>query len=674
MSNFRNTVTCLNRFIGRSSADSESLNIESSFLTCAVAEKDDEVSAKLQYKGEEKVFSSTELMAMLLGKLKDIAQKELKSAVSDCVISVPEFFGETERRAMLDASAIAGLNCLRLVNDTTAAALCYGLTKNDQFTDSPKTVCLVDIGYSSTKISIVSFTKGHLEVKETHCEPHLGGRDFDEALVQYFSDNIKEMHNVDVIANKRGLLRMRSACEKIKKVLSGIVQTKVELETETRDFPLTMTREHFESLTLPLIQKLKSCLEACLQKSGLSTKDIDSVEIIGGSTRVPAIKNMLSSFFGKDVSTTMNQDEAVARGCAFQCAIESPSFRVREFGVKDIINYPIKLSWSSPEVKEMELFPRGSQLPSVKPVFFNKQVPTDITASFSEDVPPFSSNAFVGSVKIRLPKAFASDAWKVRIDFEINLHGLFNVKKVLLIEELIEEFKNEAEEVQTRKVIREQELQYELSTASRSAKALQLLKDQEFALSLSDRYAQELDDSRNNLEEFIYETRSKLDDKYQPYLGNGVTAKIRQVLEQAEEWLFSPHEVENKEMYQAKLQDLRKIVEPISQQEKNHSLALEYSVYFRHKIEETFDRAQKSSLNTEELAKISELCQIRLKWLNDICSKQEQTPLYETLVLKKSEIVTQQDSFLSAAEAIFQAAAARAAQAPPTPVDEMNTE
>lgn len=669
MSNFRNTVCCLNRFIGHSEASSQT---EAQFWTCALTEKNGEAAASIMYRGEEKVFSATELMAMLLGKLKDIAQKELKSAVSDCVISVPSYFGETERRAMLDASAIAGLNCLRLVNDTTAAALGYGLTKNEQFTETPKVVCFVDIGFSSTKVSIVSFTKGHLEVKETHCEPHLGGRDFDEALVRYFSNAIKEQYNTDVLESKRGILRLRAACEKIKKVLSGIVQTKTDLETESRDFPLSMTRDQFEALTSQIIERLAACLKTCLSKSGLSIDDIDSVEIIGGSTRIPSVKNMISSFFGKDVSTTMNQDEAVSRGCAFQCAIESPSFRVREFGVKDVVNYPVKLSWLAPEEKEMIIFSNGSQLPSVKPVFFDKCLPAEMFASYYGALPPFSNNESISVVKISSPKTLPSETWKTRIDFEINIHGILNVKKVLLIEELIEEVKGDDQESHKRKIIREHEINYELCTSSLSTKAVHALKDQEYSLSLSDRYAQELDDSRNNLEEYIYATRSKLDQKLKPYLRDGAADAIHQALDQAESWLYSDHEAENKEMYQARLQDLSKIVEPINQQAKAHTLAQELATCFRQKIEETQRQAQDSMFTAEEQSKIQELCHLSISWIDSMILKQEQSPLYEKLIMTKPAVVAQQEKFCNAFKQYLDAANARTQQAETASPEEMN--
>jgi len=367
MSNFRNTVSCLNRFIGRSIDEDDIKTTENTFWTCGMAEKQGEAAAVVNYRGEEHLFSATELMAMFLGKLKIIAQNETKSAVSDCVISVPLYFTEVQRRAMLDASAISGLNCLRLLNDTTATALCYGLTKNDQFSEQPRIVCFVDIGYAGTKIAIASFTKGHLEIKSTAYDANLGGRDFDEILVNFFADNIRQTHKDDITSSNRGLLRLRAACEKIKKVLSGISSTKVDLETETRDYPLPMTREAFENLIKPLVDRIEICLQQVISSSGLSLSDFYSVEVVGGSTRIPAVKALITRIFQKEVSTTLNQDEAIARGCALQCAIESPSFRVREFGVKDIIHLPVGISWdASGEKRFIEVFPSASNLPSVK--------------------------------------------------------------------------------------------------------------------------------------------------------------------------------------------------------------------------------------------------------------------------------------------------------------------
>lgn len=665
MSNLRNTVSCLNRFVGRS-ADEADIEIERKFWTCKQGQKDGEVAAIVNYRGEEHTFGATEIMAMFLGKLKGIAQNESKVAVSDCVISVPVHFTDAQRRAMLDAAAISGLNCLRLINDTTATSLCYGLTKNDQFTEKPKNVCFVDIGYASMKVTVASFTKGNLEIKGTAWDRHLGGRDFDEALVDHFAQNIQATYKEDLKSSPRGILRLRTACEKIKKVLSGISSTKVELETESRDFPLHMTRELFEQLIAPLLTKVDACLAKALVAAGLGVAEIDSVEIVGGSTRVPSIKQSITNFFGKETSTTLNQDEAIARGCAFQCAIESPSFKVREFGIKDVISFPYKVTWAAAEgPKEVEVFPEHSNLPSIKPLFIGDKLPLTLNAFYTEKAEvPAGTKAQVASFEVTNSKVLPEA--KVRVDIGINGHGLIYVKKALLVEEKLEEVAGETPDApkQIKKIIREHEVAVKSSSASLDSKELQKRKDSEFALCLSDKYAQELDDSRNSLEEYIYEVRAKLDDVLKPFVQEADAAVLKQMLSDAEQWLYDEHESENKEMYLGKLAELKKLGNPIYIRAKEHENRPLAENLFRQLIETILVKANDLVIEEAELAKLHQECAAKLAWLQTETAQQAALPLHADPKLTVARINDQREKLLTVSSAIFAKATPKKADSP----------
>lgn len=676
MSNLRNTVSCLNRFVGRS-ADEADIEIERKFWTCKQGEKDGEVAAVVSYRGEEHTFGATEIMAMFLGKLKGIAQNESKVSVSDCVISVPVHFTDVQRRAMLDAASISGLNCLRLINDTTATALCYGLTKNDQFTEKPKNVCFVDIGYSSMKVTVVSFTKGNLEIKGTAWDRHLGGRDFDEALVDHFAQNIQTTFKEDLKSSPRGILRLRTACEKIKKVLSGISSTKVELETESRDFPLHMTRELFEQLITPLLGKVETCLAKALSAASLSVAEIDSVEIVGGSTRIPSIKQNITTFFGKETSTTLNQDEAIARGCAFQCAIESPSFKVREFGIKDVISFPYKVTWEAAEgPKEVEVFPEHSNLPSIKPLFIGDKLPLTLKAFYTEKAEvPAGTKAQVASFEVSGAKILPSPDAKVRVDIGINGHGLIYVKKALLIEEKLEEVAGETPEApkQTKKIIREHEIALKSSSASLAVKELQQRKDAEFALCLSDKYAQELDDSRNSLEEYIYEARAKLDDVLKPFVQESDATVFKQLLSDSETWLYEEHESENKEMYLGKLAELKKIGNPIYIRAKEHENRPYSEALFRQLIETIVAKSNDLVIEDAELAKLHQECATKLAWLQTEMAQQAALPLFADPKLTVARINDQREKLLTVSSAIFAKATPKPTESP-VPTENITTE
>ncbi|KAG0279593.1 adenyl-nucleotide exchange factor sse1, partial [Linnemannia gamsii] len=329
ISNFKNTVSSLKRIVGRTLADKEVQEIEKQYLTVPLVDVNGQLSVKLNYKGEESTFTTTQVFAMYLTKMREIAASETKMPVSDCVIAIPSWFTDVQRRAVLDASEIAGLNVLRLINDSTAVALGYGITKTDLPEDKPRNICFVDVGHSSYTVSIVAFIKGQLTVKSRAFDRHFGGRDFDRMLVDHFAAEFKTKYGIDVKSNGKALIRLMAGCEKLKKILSANAQAPLNIESimEDRDVASMMKRAEFEELAQDLISRVEAPLQKALDDAGLTVEEIDSVEIVGGSTRIPALKERIQAFFGKDLSATLNQDEAIARGAALQCAMLSPTFK-----------------------------------------------------------------------------------------------------------------------------------------------------------------------------------------------------------------------------------------------------------------------------------------------------------------------------------------------------------
>ena len=286
---------------------------------------------------------------MYLGKLRDIATNELKQGVSAVVIAVPGWYSEIQRRAMMDAAQIAGLNVLRLINDSTAVALGYGITKSDlPEAETPRHVCFVDVGHSNMTVAIVAFSKGQLTVKSTAFDRNLGGRDIDYALVRHFAEEFKGKYKIDVLSNQKATFRLAAGCEKLKKVLSANAESALNVESIMNDVDASskLSREQLEQLIAHVLDRVVAPIETALKESGLTVDQIDAVELVGGSTRIPAIRQRIQSVFpGKTLSLTLNQDEAVARGATFACASLSPVFRVRDFSIHDINYYPIKVQW-----------------------------------------------------------------------------------------------------------------------------------------------------------------------------------------------------------------------------------------------------------------------------------------------------------------------------------------
>ena len=405
------------------------------------------VGAEVTYMGEKQQFTATQLVAMFLSKVKATASAELKLPVSDIVISVPAWFTDVQRRAIMDAAEIAGLKLLRLINDTTATALGYGIPRTDLPTpeEKPRRVAFVDIGHSDYTTSIVEFKKGELSVKSTAYDRHFGGRDFDKALIQHFAKEWKEKYKIDINGNPKSLVRTAAACEKLKKILSANAQAPISIESLMNDVDVQgiLKREDLETLLQPLLDRATAPIETALAEAKLKVEDIDSIELVGGCTRVPALKERISKFFSKALSFTLNQDEAVARGCAFSCAILSPVFRVRDFSVHDIVNYPIEFLWEqSPDIPDedtsLTVFNKGNIMPSTKILTFYRKQPFELEARYAKpELLPGKMNPWIGKFSVKGVKAGGEDDFMIcKLKARLNLHGVLNVESGYYVEDV----------------------------------------------------------------------------------------------------------------------------------------------------------------------------------------------------------------------------------------------
>jgi len=269
--NLKNTVSQFKRLIGRKFSD-PIVAEEKKRQTCQLVERPgDAVGIKVRYLEKEEVFSPEQIMGMLLTKLKTISEAELSTKVTDCVVSVPSYYTDRQRRAMLDAVSMAGLNCLRLMNDTSAVALAYGIYKQDFPTDKPRNVVFVDMGHSSLQVSTCAFLKGQLKVLATVADPNLGGRNFDEILKDHFVEEIKKKYKLDASSNVKAGIRLIRECEKLKKLMSAnsdVIPMNIECLMEDTDVTGKLKRAEFEEKILSLLQGLEATLKTVLEKSG----------------------------------------------------------------------------------------------------------------------------------------------------------------------------------------------------------------------------------------------------------------------------------------------------------------------------------------------------------------------------------------------------------------------
>ncbi|CAJ0639037.1 2219_t:CDS:2 [Entrophospora sp. SA101] len=686
ISNFKNTVASLKRLAGRTYLDKEIQDIEKHFINADLVDAHGQVGVKIRYLGEEKIFSATQLISMYFTKLKDITAAELKIPISDIVISVPGWFTDLQRRSILDAAEVSGLNCLRLINDTTASALGYGITKTDLPEDKPRNVVIVDIGHSSYNVAIVAFAKGQLTVRSTAYDRNFGGRNFDQLLVDHFAEVFREKYKIDIKSNQRGLFRLRTAAEKLKKVLSANLQSPINVESIMNDVDVhaIYSRQEFEELSKGLLDSIDAPLQQALEGSGLTLDEIHSVEVVGGSTRIPAIKERISKFFGKELNYTLNQDEAVARGCAFQCAILSPVFKVREFSIQDITQYPIKISWEKiPEIpdeeSELVVFPKFNLVPSTKILTFFRKEPFTIEAHYAEpDKIPAGINSWIGRVTVKnIEPAGNGDLSMIKVKTRLNIHGVLSIENAYLAEEVIKEEKDESEiqdqtqpmdvdvkpiettaplptpkttssTKKTKKVLKKNDLPIVVGHGGLDKSIIVQLGEQEGQMTATDKLVADTEAQKNALEEYVYEIRSKLESIYSEFVKPQDKEKLLGLLNETADWLYDEGEDATKSVYVEKLEELRKYGNPIVVRYREAEELPNAAKSLRDSIESFILKANSndekfSHIPDEEKKSIVEKAQKASDWLNEKLEAQTKLPKYEQPIVYSSDILKERE-------------------------------
>ncbi|KAL0387435.1 UNVERIFIED_CONTAM: Heat shock protein BIP1 [Sesamum radiatum] len=292
--NPEHTVFDVKRLIGRKFDDPE-VQRDMKMLPYQVVDKDGKPYVQVKTKdGEVKVFSPEEISAMVLRKMKETAESYLGKKVHDAVVTVPAYFNDAQRQATKDAGAIAGLNVVRIINEPTAAAIAYGLDKEGE----EKNILVFDLGGGTFDVSILSMDNGVFEVLATNGDTHLGGEDFDHRVMNYFVKLIKKKHNKDISQDKKALGKLRKDCERAKRALSSQHQVRVEIESlfDGKDFSESLTRARFEELNMDLFRKTMEPVKKALKDAKLKVSDIHEIVLVGGSTRIPKVQQLLKEY------------------------------------------------------------------------------------------------------------------------------------------------------------------------------------------------------------------------------------------------------------------------------------------------------------------------------------------------------------------------------------------
>uniref|UniRef100_A0A8C9X8M6 Heat shock protein 4b n=1 Tax=Sander lucioperca TaxID=283035 RepID=A0A8C9X8M6_SANLU len=676
------------RFHGRAFSDPYVHRLKNSLVYDIAQMPTGTTGIKVMYMEEEKVFSIEQVTAMLLTKLKETAEHALKKPVADCVVSVPCYYTDAERRSVVDAAQIAGLNCLRLMNETTAVALAYGIYKQDLPAPEEKArnVVFVDLGHSGYQTSVCAFNKGKVKVLSTACDPELGGKDFDEVLVRHFCEEFGKKYKIDVKTKPRALVRLYQECEKLKKLMSAnSSDLPLNIECFMNDIDVTgkLNRGQFEEMCSDILARVEAPLQSLLENTKLKKEDIYAVEIVGGASRIPSVKERISKFFGKELNTTLNADEAVARGCALQCAILSPAFKVREFSITDIVSYPISLKWHSAAeegLSDCEVFPMNHAAPFSKVLTFFRKEPFSLEAYYNNASGLPYPDPTIGQFLIQkvVPQA-SGESSKVKVKVRVNIHGIFSVSSASLVEvqksdETEEPMETEQdngkeEEVQPNTTTTEEGKGEKKSDQPPQAKKpkvktkvlelpienspqwqladdmLNLFVENEGKMIMQDKLEKERNDAKNNVEEYVYEMRDKLHGMLEKFVSESVNA-LSLKLEDTENWLYEDGEDQPKQVYIDKLAELKKLGQPIQERYTEaeerpkafEELGKQIQQYMKFVEAYKMKEEQYDHLDEADVNKVDKLASDAMIWMNSAMNQQSKQSLTVDPSIKVKDI------------------------------------
>ncbi|KAA8520059.1 hypothetical protein F0562_014315 [Nyssa sinensis] len=636
----------------------------------------------LQYLNEKQTFSPVQILAMLFVHLKQITEKNLEMPISDCVIGIPSYFTDLQRRTYLHATEIAGLKPLRLMHDCTAIALGYGIYKADFSNAGPTYVMFIDIGQCDTQVAVASFEPGHMKILSHAFDSNLGGRDFDEVLFRYFAAQFKEQYNIDVYSNARASTRLRASCEKLKKVLSANPEAPLTIEClmDEKDVKGFIKREDFEKLSSDLLERINIPCRKALADCGLTVEKTHTVELVGSGSRLPAITRILTTLFRREPSRTLNASECVARGCALQCAMLSPIFRVREYEVQD--SFPFSIGFSSDEgpictLSNGILFPRGHPFPSVKMLTFHRNNTFHIHIFYADQNElPSGTSPKISDLMIGPFQVSHAEKVKVKVRVQLNLHGIVTVESASLLEDHKDDSilrsdahltseKREGDNHGTSDAVNHTEAasfaqSHPLSTSAademRKGKAtsrqdiavsesvcggmtkdeLSRAQEKELQLARQDIKIEQTKDKKNTLESYVYETRNKILNTYRSFATESEREGISRNLQQTEEWLYDDGDDESDHVYTGKLEDLKKLVDPIENRYKDIESRAQATRALLQCIVD-YQMAAGSLPANQRDAVINE-CNKAEQWLRERTQQQDSLPKNADPILWSSEI------------------------------------
>ncbi|KAL7573194.1 hypothetical protein ACA910_018851 [Epithemia clementina (nom. ined.)] len=698
ISNFRNTIRGMKRLIGLP-FDSPAAKAEMahypgiSFVPHSKGDNVATIAVDVEIGGESRVLPVEHIEGMMIHHMGMIAAQkaaqesqtaDVKSLFpQDWVVTIPSYYTDVQRRALLAGCEMVGITSVqRLMHENTATALAYGIFKDlkKEFkAEEPTKVMFIDMGASAFTVSIASFEPGKLKMLASHSDLELGGREFDMAIANWVAGKFEEKYGKKLsskpMETPKTRLKILAAAEKAKKTLSpqGVKEASINLEMlqDEFDFHVTLKADEYEKVCKPLLDRLAAPIAKCLAEAKIesASKDLSVVEIVGGSSRIGMVKRKLMSILNvSSLSTTMNADEAVARGAALQSAILSPRFKVLPYDIQEAQPYPIEVSWGTSEDDSVVMFDRGLSFPVTRRVTLkNKVGPFSVQASYKTPeavndwgLDPSLAKESIVTFHIQPPKETPSSDSKIRVNVKQDIHGTITLSSAQLVEEVEEEENKDAaaelkegeageDAPKTKKKVTKTSLEFTVSRRCDWTKEeIDKYHEIEVAMANTDRVVRETADMRNELESYIYDMRDKVmsDSGLAPYGTEKEKGAFTKKNEEMENWLYGDEGFNaTKKVFAEKLAQLKKLGGPIEyrQAESVGRPTAQANLQAALELYQNWVNSEAASLEhitEEDRQKVRKTCDEISAWMYEQMDKQGDLPVNVDPVLTIEKLNT----------------------------------